>query len=190
MRDRALLLVGFAAGGRRRAELAALEVGDLTRVKDGFVLAVRRSKTDQAGRGLDVPVLGSAAIAVSAWLVKSGIRAGRLFRGIRANGTLYPGITGKSINAMVQRRAARAGLEPRAFEAHSLRAGFITEAARHGAPLGDAMTLSGHRSVQVASDYYRHSALLANPAAHLLEAPRSRRHIDGTDKTVATEHAD
>jgi len=168
VRDRALLLVGFAAGGRRRSELAALAVRDLRRIDDGFILTIRRSKTDQVGHGLEVPVLGRAAVALSAWLVQSGVREGKLFRGIRAQGGLYSGLTGKSISCIVKRRVKLAGLDPDRFGGHSLRAGFITEAARHGAPLGDAMTLSGHRCVTVASGYYREAALLENPTAHLL----------------------
>jgi len=187
MRDRALLLVGFAAGGRRRSELAALAVRDLRRIDDGFILMVRRSKTDQAGRGLEVPVLGRAAVALSAWLVQSGIREGKLFRGIRAQGALYAGLSGKSIGCIVKRRVKLAGLDPDRFGVHSLRAGFITEAARHGAPLGDAMSLSGHRCVHIASGYYREAALLKNPAADLLSDRVAPRAGDAGTPTAATD---
>jgi site-specific recombinase XerD len=50
VRDRALLLMGFA-GGFRRAELAQLAVEDVARDKDGLVVTLRRSKTDREGQG-------------------------------------------------------------------------------------------------------------------------------------------
>lgn len=53
VRDRALLLVGFA-GGFRRSELAALAVEDVATEKDGLVVTIRRSKTDQEGQGRKV----------------------------------------------------------------------------------------------------------------------------------------
>ena len=59
-RDRALLLAGFA-GGFRRSELAALDVGDVSKTEDGFVIRVRRSKTDPEGKGTSVALpYGSA----------------------------------------------------------------------------------------------------------------------------------
>jgi integrase len=49
-RDRALLLIGFA-GGLRRSELVGLDLTDLEFAREGHVLTLRRSKTDQEGRG-------------------------------------------------------------------------------------------------------------------------------------------
>lgn len=60
-RDRAILCVGFGAA-RRRAEMVALDVADLTFVEGGLTVLVRRSKTDQEGVGFVVGVpFGSAA---------------------------------------------------------------------------------------------------------------------------------
>jgi len=61
---RALLALGFA-GAFRRSELCALQVDDLVEVPDGLRVLIRRSKTDQTGRGRrprrEVPVtLGHA----------------------------------------------------------------------------------------------------------------------------------
>ncbi len=79
LRDRALMLVGVSAGGRRRSELTALNMADLKRVEGGFILIVRRSKTDQTGQGLHVPVRGRAAKALTAWIEAAGIFDGRVF---------------------------------------------------------------------------------------------------------------
>src|SRR5438046_2309566 len=46
LRDRALLLLGFA-GAFRRSELVALDVADLEETEDGLRVTIRRSKTDQ-----------------------------------------------------------------------------------------------------------------------------------------------
>lgn len=168
-RDKALLLVGFASGGRRRSELVNLEVNDLEKVPAGYLLSVRKSKTDQTGKGHTVPLLGMAANAVTEWLVQSGIRNGKLFRGIRGKAVLSKSICGDAIYKMVRRRIALIGLNPKDYGAHSLRAGFLTQAAQAGTTLGDAMALSGHHNTQTAQQYYQHATILNNPASRLLD---------------------
>jgi integrase len=53
VRDRALLLIGFA-GAFRRSELVSLDVADVSFSGDGLVVQLRRSKTDQEGVGRKV----------------------------------------------------------------------------------------------------------------------------------------
>jgi integrase len=55
VRDRALLLIGFA-GGFRRSELVALDKGDIECVRQGIVINLKRSKTDQTGKGRQVAI--------------------------------------------------------------------------------------------------------------------------------------
>lgn len=167
-RDRAILLVGFASGGRRRSELANLRVEDLVKVKGGYVITVRASKTDQSGAGHEVPILGEAATALKKWLLASGLRSGPLFRGIAPNNIVSDSICGRTINRIVKHRVELIGLDASNFGAHSLRAGFITEAGRRGKTLGDAMALSGHRDSKVAGHYYRRAAVLENSASDML----------------------
>lgn len=168
VRDQAILLVGFASGGRRRSELAGMRVEDLQRVDGlGYTITIRRSKTDQDGVGKTVPIKSRAADAVEAWLAESGIVEGHLFRGISPAGRLNDGIGGQTIARMIQRRAALAGLDPADFGGHSLRSGFVTEAGRRGVSLQDTMALSGHRSVTVALGYHQAGNVLRNPAADL-----------------------
>jgi len=168
-RDRAILLVGFASGGRRRSELANLRVEDLVKVKGGYVITVRASKTDQSGVGHEVPILGEAATALKNWLLASGLRSGPLFRGISPNNRVSDSICGRTINRIVKHRVELIGLDAANFGAHSLRAGFITEAGRRGKTLGDAMALSGHKDSKVAGKYYRRAAILTNSTNTLLE---------------------
>src|ERR1700720_2560133 len=79
VRDRALLLFAFGSGGRRRSEVAAARVQDLVAVDGGYLFHLRRSKTDQAGEGLELPVLGRAARALAAWLAAAGLTEGPVF---------------------------------------------------------------------------------------------------------------
>lgn len=65
-RDRALLLFATASGGRRRSEVVAARVEDLTPVEGGYLFRLQHSKTNQAGRGEDKQVLGRAALALEA----------------------------------------------------------------------------------------------------------------------------
>jgi len=83
-RDRALLLVGFASS-LRRSELAALQLADVDEVRQGLVIRLTRSKTDQLGEGREIGVHRGArevtcpARALAAWLAKRGRWAGPLF---------------------------------------------------------------------------------------------------------------
>ncbi len=87
VRDRALLLLGFA-GGLRRHELVALDVEDLEEVEEGLVINLRRSKTDQTGKGLKkgIPFGKSLktcpVLAVVTWLRAAEVFEGPVFRGV------------------------------------------------------------------------------------------------------------
>ena len=173
-RDKAILLLGFAAGGRRRAELAKLNVSDLIPTADGYLVHIRHSKTDQDGQGLTVPLVDEPAAALRAWLSASGITEGFVFRGIRRNGTLNTAITGKTISHIVQKRARLAGFDPKAFGGHSLRAGFLTEAVNQGVPLLQAMQFTGHKTLSVAQGYDRNAELQQDRAARLFQLDKKK----------------
>jgi hypothetical protein len=49
------------------------------------------------------------------------------------------------VNAVLKRRVVLAGLDPKVFSAHGLRAGDLTEAVRRGVSLPEAMQQSQHR---------------------------------------------
>jgi site-specific recombinase XerD len=59
VRDRAILLLGFA-GAFRRAELVALDVGDLEFCESGMRVHIRRSKTDQEGTGNTIAIVSGS----------------------------------------------------------------------------------------------------------------------------------
>lgn len=170
VRDRALLLIGFA-GAFRRSELVSLTVEDARFVPEGMVLRLRRSKTDQEGVGRDigVPYGRSRACpvkALRAWLDLSGITSGPIFRGVGKGGRLQAqAVTGQSVALIIKEYAELAGLNPERLSGHSLRAGLITSAAKMGVSSWKIRQQSGHKSEAMLARYVRDGELFVNNAA-------------------------
>jgi integrase len=160
IRDRALLLLGFATA-MRRSELVALEVEDIERVERGLLVNVRRSKTDQDGRGRQIAVpFGRTrhcpVKALDDWLTFSQVSSGRIFRGMNRHGQMLPdGITSEAVSLILKARLRIANYDPGYFSGHSLRAGFATSAALLGAPSYTIRRTTGHRSDASLSRYVR-----------------------------------
>ena len=163
-RDQALLLIGWCCGGRRRSELAALDVTDVC----DDVLHIRASKTDQAGRGLVVPIATPARRALTQWLARCPA-TGAVFRQVRRGGVIGERLDAGGINRIVKQRVAAAGLDPRDYSAHGLRSGFMTECERAGLPLPAVMALTGHRSADVAVGYVHATHAHRNPVLGFLD---------------------
>jgi site-specific recombinase XerC len=91
LRDRALLLLGFA-GAFRRSELVALDCEDLEQTAEGLRITIRHSKTDQEGQGAVIAILRGAiacrVAAVKAWRDAAGIETGPLFRPVSKGGKI------------------------------------------------------------------------------------------------------
>lgn len=73
----------------------------------------------------------------------------------------------QSVNKIIKRRCAAAGLDVSLFSAHGLRSGYLTEAARQGVPFPEAMQQSRHKSVQQAARYYNEAQIARGRAARL-----------------------
>jgi len=171
LRDRALLLVGFA-GAFRRSELVALEVADIAFTRAGLVVLIRRSKTDQegAGRPVGLPYGSNADTcpvrALQAWLESAGISEGPIFRAVNRHGQMQPGrLSDKAVALVVKRTAEAVGLDPERYAGHSLRAGLATSAAAAGASERSIMAQTGHKSVTMARRYIRDGSLFRENAA-------------------------
>jgi len=185
-RDKAIILIGWA-GAFRRSELVGLDVDDVRVTRDRLTLRVRRSKTDPEGKGLTktIPVLDPAergatpqsgaqagssdpldpARALRAWLAASGITSGPLFRAIDRWGHVRKTrLTDKAVALIVKAAARRAGLDPEKFAGHSLRSGFITEAASAGVLSRDIMAQTGHKSERVMQGYIQDAGVGAASA--------------------------
>lgn len=170
-RDRALILFGFATGGRRRTEIADAAVEDLRAVDEGYVYLLRYSKSDQAGRGAPKPLKGMAAEAMRAWLAASGIETGKIFRRVRPGRPariVGDGLNDRSIARILKKRAGEAGLDPSQVSGHSLRRGFMTESRRQNVIIEEAMKLASIKTPAVAIGYYEADNALNSPAADLL----------------------
>ena len=171
LRDRALLLLGFA-GALRRSNLAALAVEDLAFTADGLEVTLRRSKTDQEGAGFKVGVpFGSDPAtcpvrAVKAWLEAAQLTAGPLFREVTRHGHVEAAaLAGGSIARIVKRSAEAAGLNSATFSGHSLRAGLATAAAKAGKSTHAIMRQTGHKSADMVARYVREASLFSDNAA-------------------------
>jgi site-specific recombinase XerD len=137
LRDKAMLLFGFT-GAFRRSELMAVEVKNLTFVKNGLRILVVGSKVDQEHKGEVIGITYArdtrycAVRAIRDWLDLAGIDEGPVFRAIGAGGYVREGkpnpwIAGEMVAECVKRRAKQAGLDPSIFSGHSLRSGFATQ---------------------------------------------------------------
>jgi integrase len=171
LRDRALILLGFA-GAFRRSEVVGLDVADLAFGHDGLTVSLRRSKTDQTGEGrkIGIPYGGNpdtcSVRVLQGWLEAAGIAEGPVFRSIDRHGRLCPGrLAPADVARVVKKLALRAGLDPAKYAGHSLRAGHATSAAIAGASERSIMNQTGHRSVQMVRRYIRDGSLFRENSA-------------------------
>lgn len=173
VRDRALLLLGFA-GAFRRSELVALDVEDLEFVDEGMVACVRRSKTDQEGQGLKKGIYkgrnGLCPVnAVNAWLTAAGITSGAIFRYVDKGGHVHADrLSDRAVAETIKKRAKAVGLDPMLYSGHSLRAGCATVAAGAGAQDREIMKMTGHRSSAMVQRYVREASLFKGNVSGLL----------------------
>jgi site-specific recombinase XerD len=156
LRDRALILLGFA-GALRRSELVALDLSDVTRHPKGIVLTIRRSKVDQTGAGKSKAIPHGkrlkAVAALDAWTAAAHITSGPIFRGVCGLKVSADRICPKQVARIVKARVRAAGLDPKVFAGHSLRSGFITSAADAGASIQGIATHSGHEKLDTTMGY-------------------------------------
>jgi integrase len=174
-RDRALLLFGWASGGRRRSEITAATFENIRRDPEGFIYHLGCSRANQSAmkrlRNLK-PIRGTAAKALEAWmeaLLEFRITHGPIFRRI-LNDRIAEPLKDGAVREIIRRRASLADQPLGELSAHSLRSGFVSEAGRQGISLGETMAMTGHRSVQTVMGYYQGEALSSTSrAARLLD---------------------
>jgi integrase len=174
IRNRAILTFGFA-GAFRRSELAALNVSDLTRVRQGFRVLIRKSKTDQESAGQEIGIPQGEHLVTCPvqnmlnWIEVRGMKPkGPLFCGMNLKATeLYPTkrVTGRLIARTVQGAQRAAGIEDRWFAGHSLRAGLVTSAAIAGKPMHAIQATTRHKNVEMIMRYIRKEGLFNDNAA-------------------------
>lgn len=164
VRDRALLLLGFASA-MRRSELCAIDVAHLRWRPGGLVILLPRSKTDQQGEGRSVYVArgeeGTCPVAaVERWMSllrrKWPHLTGPVFRAVgRGNIIFDRRLRPPAVATTAKRAASLAGIDPRTVGGHSLRAGYVTHARLNGADWGAIMDTTGHRKIETVRRYDR-----------------------------------
>lgn len=170
IRDRALLLIGFA-GAFRRSELVSLTVADLEQAQQGLILTLQRSKTDQEGHGrkVAIPFARGAVcpvLALQHWLTVAAITEGPIFRGVNRHGRVADtAITPQAVAMVVKERAQAVGLDPAKYAGHSLRAGLVTSAAQLGVSSWKIRQQTGHKSDAMLARYIRDAGLFVSNAA-------------------------
>jgi len=171
IRDRAILLLGFA-GAMRRRELVSLDIQDLALAPEGLVVSINQSKTDQTRKGRKIGIPRGAheitcpVKAVIRWLEHSQLCDGPLFRGVTKHGAVRTTrLTDQIVADIVKRYTKAIGKYAGRFSAHSLRAGFITSAAIAGVLEREIQDQSGHQSVTTLRRYIRDAGIFRSNAA-------------------------
>ena len=163
IRDKSLLLLGFA-GGFRRSELVNIEFNDLEFVEEGIKILIQRSKTDQLGEGSikAIPYFKNVEYCpvtnLKNWIKIKNITSGKVFN-----------ISDKSVSLIIKKYALLAGLDPRKYSGHSLRSGFATSAAESGAEERNIMAMTGHKTTQMVRRYIQEANLFKNNALNKLK---------------------
>jgi integrase len=159
IRDRALLALGMS-GAMRRSELVALDLEHIEFVAEGLRVHIGRSKTDQEGAGAVIAIPEGKRIRpkqlLLEWIAAAQIVRGPLFLSLSAAGKILGSrLSDRGVARVIKSRAAAVGLSVDDFSGHSLRAGFVTSAARHGASVFRIREVSRHKDLDVLADYVR-----------------------------------
>jgi len=166
LRDAAIIAIGFA-GALRRSEICGLTTDDVEFIRPlkgentkKMFIYVRRSKTDQQGRGQKIAIPEGKYLKpiqrLQDWLRASGIVQGHLFQTMKRGGKLrgLP-MHHSDIPRLVKHYAGLIGLDSKDVSGHSLRAGFVTSAAVHHARLDKIMEITRHSNPQTVMRYIR-----------------------------------
>ena len=170
LRDKTIILLGFA-GGFRRVELISIDFEDLEFVSEGVKIFIRKSKTDQFGEGMlkGLPYFDNQKFCpvwhLKKWLEVTKIKSGPIFK--RFSKGLILGknrLTDQSVALLLKKYLSNAGIENQNYSGHSLRSGFATVTAESGADERSIMAMTGHKTSQMVRRYIREANLFKNNA--------------------------
>ena len=163
IRDKALILIGFA-GGFRRSELVDINHNDVEFVREGVKIFVKRSKTDQSGEGMTkaIPSFNTTAycpvLHLEEWMMYKKEKKGSVFP-----------LSDKSVALIIKKYVNLAGLDEKKYAGHSLRSGFATSTAESGAEERNIMAMTGHKSTQMVRRYIKEANLFKNNALNKIK---------------------
>ena len=158
VRDKAIILIGFS-GGFRRSEIVSLKEIDLEFVAKGLKVSLRKSKSDQYGEGMlkAIPSFNNKkycpVIALQDWLSAR----------TKNNDLIFP-YSDKTVSLILKKYLNLIGLDSDLYSGHSLRSGFATSTAAHGADERSIMAMTGHKSTEMVRRYIKESNLFNNNA--------------------------
>jgi site-specific recombinase XerD len=163
LRDKTLILVGFA-GGFRRSELVDIDHADVEFVREGVKIFVKRSKTDQSGEGMikAIPSFNTTTycpvLHLEEWMMNKEKKRGKVFP-----------LSDKSVALILKKYAVLAGLDGEKYAGHSLRSGFATSTAESGAEERNIMAMTGHKTTQMVRRYIKEANLFKNNALNKIK---------------------
>ena len=174
-RDRSIILIGFS-GGFRRNEIVSLDYEDLDFVTEGLRINLRRSKTDQFGKGFvkGLPYFDNAqycpVVSLKKWIDISKITSGSLFRRFsKGSKLLNKRLTDQTVALLIKEYLEIAGIDSKNYSGHSLRSGFATSAAESGAEERNIMAMTGHKSTEMVRRYIKEANLFKNNALNKIK---------------------
>lgn len=165
IRNRALLVIGWA-GALRRSELVGVNIEDISETRDGLILHLNRSKTDQKGEGHDVALpFGSNPLTCPVrsfedWVSAADIKEGPVFRRIDRHENIMDRLSAQSVRLIVKKCCEDVGLDPKRYGAHSLRSGFCSQAARFGKAEHQIMKRTRHKRSNSLQRYIKKATYL------------------------------
>ena len=175
LRDKTIILLGFA-GGFRRVELISIDFEDLEFVSEGVKIFIRKSKTDQFGEGMlkGLPYFDNQKFCpvwhLKKWLEVTKIKSGPIFK--RFSKGLILGknrLTDQSVALFLKKYLSKAGIENQNYSGHSLRSGFATASADSGADERSIMAMTGHKTTQMVRRYIKEANLFKNNALNKIK---------------------
>jgi site-specific recombinase XerD len=161
VRNRALILIGFA-GAFRRSELVSILIEDVDFVDEGVKILVKKSKTDQSGEGMikAIPHFSNKdfcpVVSLKKWIEYLKIE--------KPSEKLVFSMSDKNVALIIKKFTQKAGLDFTKYAGHSLRSGFATSVAEAGAEERQIMAMTGHKSNQMVRRYIHESNLFKNNA--------------------------
>jgi len=175
IRDKTIILTGFG-GGFRRAELVSIDYEDLEFVPEGVKIIIRRSKTDQFGKGMikGLPYFSNKiycpVLHLKNWLEISNIKSGPIFRKFNKGFSLSDNrLTDQTVALLLKNYLSVAGIENKNYSGHSLRSGFATVSAESGADERSIMAMTGHKTTQMVRRYIKEANLFKNNALNKIK---------------------
>ena len=175
LRDKTIILLGFA-GGFRRIELISIDYEDLEFVAEGVKIFIRKSKTDQFGEGMikGLPYFNNEKYCsvrhLKKWIEISKIKSGPIFRRFSKGLNLGKNrLTDQSVALFLKKHLLNAGIENQNYSGHSLRSGFATATAESGADERSIMAMTGHKTTQMVRRYIKEANLFKNNALNKIK---------------------